>query len=80
MLACDDRTFSPGDKVPRSGIYAVLHAAPHPRYLSLFIDRDTFPSCRLCGSKVTFRLLHPMTNISQETDFPIDDAGLRKTA
>ena len=69
--------YGPGETVPHSGIYAVLHAKPHTRYESLFIDVGKFPRCCVCGEQVTFRLIQPIRNIVQEADFTLSPGTVR---
>jgi hypothetical protein len=72
--------FGPGDTVPHSGIYAVLHGKPHTQYASLFVDSGTFPRCNVCGAQVTFRLIQAVGNISQEPDFSSGAGTVAKSA
>ena len=53
-----DELFHPGQQVPESGIYQVLHYR-HRLYHEVTIPRDTvFPPCSECGGNVRFRLVH----------------------
>jgi hypothetical protein len=73
-------SYGPGEPVPHSGIYAVLHGKPHTRYNSLFIDNGTFPRCNVCGAQVTFRLIQPVGNILEDEDFISGSNTVRRTA
>jgi hypothetical protein len=72
--------YGPGDAVPHSGIYAVLHGKPHTQYASLFVDNGTFPRCNVCGAQVTFRLIQAVGNILQEPDFSSPAGTAAKSA
>lgn len=56
----DTKLFQPGDKVPISGIYEVihdsldgeLHAHPHP---VIAIEGKVFAKCKICHDSVRFR-------------------------
>jgi len=80
MVITPNLSSGPGDPVPHEGVYAVLHAKPHAYYTQLFVGIGTFPRCSVCGAQVTFRLIQPVENISEDADFMPDAAAIRKTA
>ncbi len=49
--------FSPGDEVPRAGIYRVVHYAHRVPHLVSIQAEGVFPPCRRCGDKVRFEPL-----------------------
>ncbi|MGA9528982.1 MAG: hypothetical protein WBS24_12785 [Terriglobales bacterium] len=51
------KLFKPGDKVPTSGVYAVLHSTPH-RLIEheAYIEGRQFRGCRACPLGVWYRL------------------------
>lgn len=64
-------SFRPGDGVPESGIYRVIHSAGCSSSSSemILMTGKSFPSCRSCGSKVRFQLRQAVPHISEDTDF-----------
>lgn len=62
--------FKPGDKVPHSGIYDVLHDRFHrERHQVTCVYDETFPPCRGCGRGVKFRLAVRAIHIKSDDDF-----------
>jgi hypothetical protein len=54
------KTFKPGDLVPASGVYAVVHSAPHSlTERQMYIKDATFPECRICSEEISYRLESP---------------------
>lgn len=54
--------YQPGEKVPKAGIYRVLHKdhrSPHETGLR---SEQTFPACNKCGKNVRFELVMPVSN------------------
>jgi hypothetical protein len=49
--------LEPGDRVPSSGLYKVVHAGKHalPHYVTALYG-DTFPKCLECVDEVRFEL------------------------
>ena len=60
-MANENDEFKPGDKVPTSGIYDVIHDKldgddhAHPHQVTV-ISGTVFPPCRGCKGSVRFRL------------------------
>lgn len=47
--------YKPGDRVPESGIYKVVHFHDHHAAQEVTcIAGQTFPACRWCGERVRF--------------------------
>ena len=62
--------FAPADIVPESGIYEVVHGNCESQELEMILlTGQTFPNCRLCGSRVRFQLIRGVPHISEDTDF-----------
>jgi hypothetical protein len=60
------RMHRPGERVPTTGIYKVLHhqhREPHDVVLKV---SDRFPSCQQCGAHVRFELTHPAAEMADE--------------
>ncbi len=72
----DARSFKPGQLVPISGLYTVVHQNHRAEHQVLAIRGDEFPACRICKGEVRF---HPMQVVPYIThDF--DLAGPRLPA
>lgn len=68
MAASDKRTaYHPGDTVPTSGIYDVLHDKNHlqPHQVTC-IKGAKFPPCHGCGDKVVFCLAKAALHLSED--------------
>lgn len=51
-------TFTPGEIVPCSGIYKVIHDADHgAAHEVTAVQGERFPPCRLCGRHPQFILI-----------------------
>ena len=62
--------FKPGDKVPRSGIYAVTHDSVHIEgHEVTAVMGETFPPCNQCGSQPRFRLVRAANLIGTHEAF-----------
>ncbi len=63
-------TFKPGDKVPNSGIYDVVHdTVHHDRHQVTCVYGEPFPPCRHCGNSVRFRLAIAAIHIKAHEHF-----------
>jgi hypothetical protein len=64
-------SLRPGDTVPETGIYKVLHRNNCSSKIAEMILKGSqlCPACRVCGEKVRFRLLHSMPHIYEDPDF-----------
>jgi hypothetical protein len=49
--------YKPGQMVPRSGIYKVLHAEHRSPHRASFKAQEKFPLCSQCASHVRFELV-----------------------
>jgi len=63
-------TYWPGEKVPSSGVYRVVHTNNHTAAHDVTIARQSeFPLCNECGSRVYFILTKRGENIALNTYF-----------
>jgi hypothetical protein len=51
------KLYKPGQKVPQSGIYNVVHAEHRQPHRASFKAQEQFPPCTQCSDKVTFELM-----------------------
>ncbi len=64
------RSFKPGDKVERSGIYNVTHDKGHTkRHQVTCVFGKIFPPCRKCGHGVEFELAQGAQHIEHNEHF-----------
>lgn len=62
--------FRPGQVVPESGIYEVIHDADHRQaHDAVMIMGNRFPSCDSCEQRVRFRIVRTAPYIFQDQDF-----------
>ena len=59
------KDWGPGMRVDETAIYQVLHRRHSLPEEVLFFEGDEFPTCKVCGGEVKFRLLRRST-ISQK--------------
>lgn len=73
-MANKDDVFKPGEKVPTSGIYDVIHDKldgddhAHPHQVTV-ISGTVFPPCRGCKGSVRFRLHHAAEHLDAHDHF-----------
>jgi hypothetical protein len=46
--------YSPGEKVPETGIYRVIHETHRLMHMATLLRFETFPICKRCRDKVRF--------------------------
>jgi hypothetical protein len=63
-----DCPYSPGEVVSESGVYEICHY-DEPRTTVIFTVKGIFPSCRICGEKVKYKLVKAVPHISEDPDF-----------
>ena len=62
--------FRPGDAVPDSGIYEVIHDGEHRQtHDAVMIMGNSFPTCETCENRVRFRIIRTAPYIFQDEDF-----------
>ncbi|HEY6971296.1 MAG TPA: hypothetical protein VJA94_18950 [Candidatus Angelobacter sp.] len=64
-----EQVFQPGEVVPESGVYTVMHAEHRQRHWATIFKGDRFPQCARCGKGVRFMLARPAILISEDLDF-----------
>jgi hypothetical protein len=63
-------TYQSGDKVKKSGIYAVLHDGAHAeKHEVTCVAGRTFPPCHGCGEEVRFTLVRAAHHITKHEHF-----------
>ena len=63
-------TFKPGQKVPHSGIYDVLHDSSHAQQHQVTcVYGEPFPPCRTCKYDVKFRLAIAAIHVKAHAQF-----------
>jgi len=62
--------FTPGQKVPQSGIYDVLHDPVHQnKHQVTCVHGEPFPPCRTCKHGVKFRLAIAAIHVKNDNNF-----------
>ena len=62
--------YKPGDEVPNSGIYKVIHHPNHAReHEVVAIVGEHFPPCHHCGHHPRFELVRAANHISTSPEF-----------
>ena len=64
------RLFLPGEPVPETGIYEVIHDQAHRTSHEVVMHgQDLFPACDQCDQRVRFRLIRTAPYIFDDEDF-----------
>lgn len=61
--------FKPGEMVPSSGVYRVLHKDHRDEHDATLREGEQFPSCTVCDEDVRFRLVQSAKLIDRDVDF-----------
>ncbi|MFL6672801.1 MAG: hypothetical protein ACJ8LG_05850 [Massilia sp.] len=62
--------YSPGDVVPKSGIYKVVHDSEHAaQHEVTCVYGEPFPPCNHCGKHPRFQLVRPATHVRRHSAF-----------
>jgi len=61
--------FQPGDKVPSSGVYRVLHNGHRDEHEATLREGEQFPTCTVCEGRVRFQLVQSARLIDGDSDF-----------
>ncbi len=64
-----EQVFRPGEVVPESGVYTVVHDGHRERHPATIFQGGRFPQCARCGNAVRFVLSRPAALISEDADF-----------
>jgi hypothetical protein len=69
-MASPGEQFKPGDEVPNSGIYKVVHDPYHAaEHEVTCVYGKRFPPCNHCGHKVRFVLVRAAQHIDSHDSF-----------
>jgi hypothetical protein len=64
------KIFLPGQTVPETGIYEVIHDRVHrPAHEAVMHREDLFPVCDQCDTRVRFKLVRTAPYIFDDEDF-----------
>ena len=64
------RLFLPGEPIPETGIYEVIHDRAHrATHEAVMHGRDLFPQCDQCDARVRFKLVRTAPYIFDDEDF-----------
>ena len=64
------RMFLPGEPVPETGIYEVVHDRAHRTSHEVVMHgQDLFPACDQCDTRVRFKLIRTAPYIFDDEDF-----------
>jgi hypothetical protein len=74
----EPRFYKPGQIVPISGVYTVLHQLHRYEHDVLAIRGDEFPPCRVCKSEVRFRISNVVPHITHDFDLAGPRLQVRK--
>jgi hypothetical protein len=61
--------FKPGEEVPSSGVYRVLHNGHRDHHEATLREGELFPNCTVCDDQVRFELVQSAKLIDGDTDF-----------
>ena len=64
-----ERRFQPGEAVPSSGVYRIIHGNHREDHDGILLHGQTFPACVVCGEKVRFQLVQASNPIEKQPDF-----------
>jgi hypothetical protein len=56
------KSYKPGETIPKTGIYMVLHRDHRKPHEASLRAGDIFPICRHCAAQVRFKLLVPVAD------------------
>jgi CheY-like chemotaxis protein len=71
--------YKPGDLVPESGVYRVLHNRHRSPHESTLKEGETFPACKKCGEDVRFEHLVFAGALDKPTLLLVDDENSVRT-
>jgi hypothetical protein len=65
-----EQVYKPGEKVPTSGIYKVVHDVKHhEEHEVTAVADEVFPPCNHCGNHPRFALVYAAHHISRHKNF-----------
>ncbi len=65
----EEQVYKPGDEVPESGIYQVMHYQHRLYHEAVLVGGSRFPECQQCEQRVRFRLVGTAAHIEDDRDF-----------
>ncbi len=65
----EEQVYKPGDTVPESGIYQVMHYQHRLYHEATLVRGSRFPECLQCQERVRFRLVATAAHIDTDRDF-----------
>ena len=68
-----DSRYKPGEVVPESGVYRVLHSQHRSAHESTLREGETFPACRNCGGDVRFEQVTFLSSLGKPNLLLVDD-------
>ena len=63
------KLFKPGEWIPYSGVYRVIHHEHLHTHEVTCVSGETFPQCRQCSDQVRFALLSAARSIKKHSMF-----------
>jgi hypothetical protein len=60
--------FVPGQMVPISGVYTVVHQTHREEHQVIAIRGEEFPLCRVCNDQVRFRVAQLVPHVTHDFD------------
>ncbi len=67
-LESDLRFYKPGQMVPISGIYTVIHLEHREPHEAVAVRGDLFPACRICKIQVRFHITQIVPHVTHDFD------------
>ena len=58
MATATAKSYKPGEPIPASGIYQVIHKTHRRAHENIFAAGEIFPPCKRCGEKVRFQAVN----------------------
>lgn len=65
----NEQVFRPGDRVPCSGVFQVVHRDHREAHEATMAMGGTFPNCTVCGDGVRFQLVKKAADLKSDDDF-----------
>ncbi|MGC2109022.1 MAG: hypothetical protein WA655_05855 [Candidatus Korobacteraceae bacterium] len=64
----EGRAYKPGQIVPISGVYTVVHERHREQHEVVAIRGDEFPACRVCKADVRFYVARVVPHVTHDFD------------
>ena len=62
------RAYKPGQIVPISGVYTIIHLDHRPPHEAVAVRGDLFPACRICKEQVRFQVAQIVPHVTHDFD------------